>query len=338
VYSGREIRLAARPRGNPVNEDFALAVVQYDEPAPGQVLVRNYWMSLDPGTRARMDGGPSYAQSFTVGSALDGSAVGEVIASACEGFVPGDLVVHRAGWRELALLQPGVASSLPPRHVRPDRVPLQAHLGALGHTGFSAYVGLFEAAAMRPDDVVFVSAAAGAVGSVAGQLARLRGHQVVGSAGSDAKVRHIVDDLGFDAAFNYHDLSVAEQLHRVCPDGIDLYFDNVGGEHLEAAVGAMRDHGRVALCGSVSTYNGDTPKGLRNEFQIVSKRLNLRGFLIADHLHMWDQFLEEVTPLVTSGRLVQRESVVDGLESAPAAFIRMLAGGNLGKSLVRLAS
>jgi hypothetical protein len=336
VFSGREIRLVARPRGNPVTEDFALAVVQYDEPAPGQVLVRNLWMSLDPGVRARMNHGPSYAPSFNVGSSLDGSAVGEVIASACEGFLPGDLVVHRAGWRELALLQPGVASSLPPRHVRPDGVPLQAHLGALGHTGFAAYVGLFETAALRPGDVVFVSAAAGAVGSVAGQLSGLRGHKVVGSAGSEAKVRHIVDNLGFDAAFNYRDGPVAEELHRVCPGGIDVYFDNVGGEHLESAIGAMRDHGRVALCGSVSTYNGDTSKGLRNEFQVVSKRLTLRGFLIADHLHMWDRFLEEVTPLVMSGQLVQRESVVDGLENAPAAFISMLAGGTLGKSLVRL--
>jgi NADPH-dependent curcumin reductase CurA len=174
----------------------------YDDPRDGQVLVRNLWLSLDPGLRARMDDGTSYATSFPLGSPLEGSAVGEVVASACEGFADGDLLVHRAGWREFAMLEPNLRAAIPSRRITPAGVPLQAHLGVLGHTGFSAYIGLLEIAALRPDDVVFVSAAAGAVGSVAGQLAKLRGHRVVGSVGSDAKARHVVDDLGFDAALN----------------------------------------------------------------------------------------------------------------------------------------
>jgi NADPH-dependent curcumin reductase CurA len=331
----REIHLAARPSGWPTEDTFA--VVERDlpaAPAEGQVLVRNRVMSVDPYMRGRMNDTPSYVPPFEVGAVMDGGAVGEVVASGSPDVAEGDTVLHRLGWREYAL-----ADAAAVRVVDPDAAPgLGAYLGVLGMPGLTAYAGLVEVAAMRPGETVFVSGAAGAVGSLVGQIARLRGAaRVVGSAGADAKVAHLVDTLGFDAAFNYKDGPVARQLADAAPDGVDVYFDNVGGEHLEAAIGRMNVHGRVAVCGAISQYNStEPPAAPRNLVQLVGKRLTLRGFLVADHEHLAAQFRAEVGGWLREGRLVVEETAWDGITDAPEAFLAMMRGQNRGKTLVRL--
>jgi len=329
---GREIRLASRPRGMPHPSDFAVAEVEVPDPAPGQVLVRNTWMSVDPYMRPRMNDVPSYVPPYELGKVLDGPAVGEVVASRAEGVVPGDTVVHWHGWRDYALLDEREA-----RKVDTTLAAPQKFIGVLGMSGLTAWVGLLEIAGLREGDVVFVSGAAGMVGSLAGQIARLRGHRTIGSAGTDAKVAHLLEDLGFDAAFNYRDGPVVDLLRDAAPDGIDVYFDNVGGDHLEAAIDVLRDHGRVAMCGTISTYNAQEPQpGLRNQFKIVGKRLTLRGFIASDHMRQMRAFREEVGPWLRDGRIIGRETIAEGLERAPEAFIAMLRGENVGKMLVRL--
>ncbi|GII21619.1 NADP-dependent oxidoreductase [Planosporangium mesophilum] len=332
--TNREIHLASRPEGWPTAENFRLVEVPVPEPGPGQVVVRNRVMSVDPYMRGRMNAGESYIPSFRVGEAMDGGAVGEVVASASPGLAVGDTVLHGLGWREYARLDADKA-----RKVDTTAAPLSAYLGALGMVGLTAYVGLLDIAAMRPRDTVFVSGAAGAVGSIAGQIAKLRGSpRVIGSAGSAAKVEYVTRELGFDAAFNYHDGPVAEQLKAAAPDGIDVYFDNVGGDHLEAAIDSLNLHGRVALCGAISQYNAEeAAPGPRNLFLAVGKRLTLRGFLVGDHADRMPDFVAEVGAWLREGRLRVDETVVEGIENAPEAFLSMLRGANRGKMLVRLA-
>jgi hypothetical protein len=329
----REIQLAARPHGEPRDSDFRLAEVEVPDPGPGEVLIRNSYMSVDPYMRGRMNDAESYVPPFELDRAMEGGAVGEVLASGAEGLAPGDTVLHQLGWREHALARADRV-----REVDPGGLSPSAFLGVLGMPGLTAYAGLLDVGGLREGDVVFVSGAAGAVGSLAGQIARLRGHTVIGSAGSAAKVAHVRDDLGFDAAFNYKDGPVAEQLAAAAPEGIDLYFDNVGGEHLEAAIGALRRNGRVAMCGAISVYNATEPApGPRNLALAIGKRLTLRGFIVTDHAARVGDLIAEVGPLVRDGRIAFRETVVEGLENAPAAFQGLLRGENLGKMLVRLA-
>jgi NADPH-dependent curcumin reductase CurA len=326
-----EIRLASRPHGWPTAETFELAQVEVARPDDGQVLVRNLVMSVDPYMRGRMNDVKSYAQPFQVGAALEGGAVGEVVKSRSDSLQVGDVVVHNLGWREYAVLDAAYATK-----VDTSLAPPGAYLGVLGMPGLTAYAGLLEVAAFQAGDTVFVSGAAGAVGSVVGQVARLKGAaRVIGSAGSAVKVAHLVEDLGFDAAFNYKDGPVREQLAELAPDGIDVYFDNVGGEHLEAAIAELTVHGRVAVCGMISIYNDTEPNPApRNLSQIIAKRLTIRGMLVRDHTDMRDQFVAEVGNWLAEGKLRYQETVVEGLTNAPAAFIGMLRGENTGKMLV----
>ena len=329
---GREIRLAARPTGAPAPENFALAEVDVPTPAEGEVLVRNLVMSVDPYMRGRMDDVKSYVPPFRLGEALDGGAVGEVVASADPDLAVGDTVLHDLGWRDYAVVRASRA-----RKVDPKAAPsLSTYLGVLGMPGLTAYVGLLDIAAMQPGETVFVSGAAGAVGSIAGQIAKARGAaRVIGSAGSPAKVER-VRDLGFDAAFDYHDGPVRQRLKEAAPDGIDVYFDNVGGEHLEAAIAAMRQYGRIALCGAISQYNA-AGGGIGNLALAIGKRLTLRGYIVTDHNRRMKEFLPEMAGWLREGRVRYDETLVDGLENAPKAFMGMLAGENTGKMIVRLA-
>jgi hypothetical protein len=246
----------------------------------------------------------------------------------------GDTVLHELGWRDLALVEARKARVLDPAAV-PN---LSYYLGALGMPGLTAYVGLLDMADFRPDDTVFVSGAAGAVGSMVGQIAKLRGaRRVIGSAGSAEKVAYLRDKLGFDAAFNYRDALVRTQLAQAAPEGIDVYFDNVGGDHLTAAIGALRLGGRVALCGAIDQYNATGPvAGPSNLSLAVGKRLTLRGFIVTDHYSRMPAFVDEASTWLREGRLVCDETIVDGLENAPVAFIGMLRGQNIGKMVVRL--
>jgi NADPH-dependent curcumin reductase CurA len=331
-YTSREIRLAARPSGEPQADDFELAEAEVREPAEGELVVRNTFMSVDPYMRGRMDDRPSYVPPFELGKPLAGGAVGEVVASCVHGLEAGDAVLHDLGWREYALVPAARA-----RKVDTSVAPASAYLGVLGMPGLTAYVGLLDVAALRSGDVVFVSAAAGAVGSLAGQIAKLRGHVVIGSAGSPEKVAHLRDELGFDAAFDYHHAPVFGQLRRAAPDGIDVYFDNVGGDHLEAAIGNLRQGGRVALCGAISNYNAPAATGVRNLGLAIGKRLTLRGFIVGDHVDRRPAFEEEVGAWVREGRVKFRETIVDGgVGAAPQAFIDLLRGANVGKMVVRL--
>ncbi|HEY2762817.1 MAG TPA: NADP-dependent oxidoreductase [Pseudonocardiaceae bacterium] len=331
----REIHLAARPHGEPKESDFRLVEAELPDPGPGQVLVRNLVMSVDPYMRGRMNDAPSYVPPWQLDRPADGGAVGEVIASGAEGLPVGTLVLHDRGWRDHALLRGTHTRTIEPA----PGVSSGRYLGVLGMPGLTAYTGLFRIAEFQPGDTVFVSGAAGAVGGLAGQFARLRGaKRVVGSAGSPDKVAYLTRELGFDAAFDYHAGPVREQLRAAAPEGIDVYFDNVGGDHLEAAIGALNLGGRAALCGAISVYNAtDPPPGPRNLALMIGKRLTLRGFLVPDHADLEPEFAEAAGGWLRSGDLQARETVVEGLDNAVSAFLGMLRGDNIGKMIVRLA-
>jgi len=309
ALQNREIRLVSRPAGWPEPANFELVEVPLREPADGEVLVRNTHMSLDPYMRGRMRDTKSYVPPFAIGEVLTGAAVGFVVASRDAAVAPGSWVLHDRGWREYAL---GPAKSFQP--IDPSQAPPSAFLGVLGMPGLTAFVGLYDIGAFKPSDVVFVSSAAGAVGSLAGQLAKVKGATVIGSAGSAAKAAYLKEELGFDGAFNYKDGDISKRLNELAPNGIDLYFDNV-----------------------ISQYNEAT-HGPKNLAMIVGKRLTMRGFIIIDHFTRIGDFVAEVAPLLQSGRVKFPESFVDGLENAPQAFIDLLRGGKyLGKVVVRCA-
>jgi NADPH-dependent curcumin reductase CurA len=330
----REFHLASRPHGEPTLENFELVETDTPTPGDGEVAVRNSFLSVDPYMRGRMNDAKSYLPPFEIGRPMDGGAVGEVVESRASDLAVGDTVVHMKGWREYAT---GTAGEF--RKVDATLASPSQYLGALGTTGFTAWVGLVDIAQLKEGDVVFVSGAAGAVGSVAGQIAKLRGaSRVVGSAGSDEKVGYVLNELGFDAAFNYHTAPVREQLRDAAPGGIDVYFDNVGGDHLEAAIGVFKTYGRAALCGAISQYNNtEASAGPRNLALAVPRRLTLRGYIIFDHLARFADFIEEVAPWLAAGKISARETIVDGIENAPQAFIGLLHGDNIGKMLVRTA-
>jgi hypothetical protein len=330
--TSREIRLASRPTGLPAAANFTLAQTELGTLQDGQVLVRNLFMSVDPYMRGRMNDGKSYVPQFELGKPLDGGAVGEVIESRAKGFKPGDAVTSSFGWRECFIASP---KELHP--VNRAVQPLSVYLGALGMTGMTAWVGL-KLAELKAGDVVFVSGAAGAVGSVAGQLAKLRGCRVIGSAGSAEKVKFLREECGFDIAFNYRVGPVLEQLNVEAPDGIDVYFDNVGGEALEAALSALRVHGRIIACGGISSYNDDKPRpGPGNLFNMITKRLTMKGLIVSDWLDRQGEFEKEVGGYFRSGKLKSKETVVEGIDQAVGAFIGLFQGKNVGKMVVKLA-
>ncbi len=340
--SGREVQLATYPEGEPRTSDFRVVEVPVCEPGPGEVLVRNTWTSVDPGLRLRLKArAPAgYFAAFGLRSAMDGiMTVGVVVESHADGFAAGDTVWHASGWREYAVVvagTPALGGLGTLTRLDTGLAPAPRYLGPLGGMGLTAYAGLFDVAGLREGDVVWVSAAAGAVGSLAAQFAKLRGHRVIGSAGSDEKVSYLLDELGLDDAFNHRAGPVAELLRAAAPDGIDVYFDCVGGDHLEAALGALRRRGRVALCGAVSQYGG-TAQGPVNLFQATANDLTLRGFRGSSYLHRMGDMTRDVSGWLADGRLRYRETIVDGLERAPEALARMLSGDTIGKTLVRIA-
>jgi NADPH-dependent curcumin reductase CurA len=329
----RQIILASRPSGWPTEADFSLTEAGRPDLADGQVRVRNLFMSVDPYMRGRMNDVKSYVSPFRLGEPLEGGAIGIVIETRSPDLAEGDLVLHMLGWREEAVLlathaqQVAVAEGLSP----------SAYLGVLGVPALTAYVGLLDIASLKEGDVVFVSGAAGAVGSMAGQMAKLKGaSRVIGSAGTDEKVAWL-REIGFDAAFNYKTAPVLSQLRDAAPDGIDVYFDNVGADHLEAALVMLNNHGRVAMSGAIAHYNAtEPPPGPTNLGLVITKRLTLRGFIVIDHQHRKPDMVADVSAWLRDGKLFHTETVVDGLPNAPAAFINLLRGHNTGKMIVRL--
>jgi NADPH-dependent curcumin reductase CurA len=329
----RQIVLASRPSGWPTEDNFAVRQADRPELADGQVRVRNLFMSVDPYMRGRMNDAKSYVPPFQLGEPMEGGAIGSVIESRSPDLAEGDLILHMLGWRDEAVL--------PARHAQKVSAVAglspSAYLGVLGMTALTAYVGLLDIAAMKPGDVVFVSGAAGAVGSMAGQFAKLKGaSQVIGSAGSDEKVRWL-SEIGFDTAFNYKSAPLFGQLREAAPDGIDVYFDNVGGDHLEASLAVLNTHGRVAMCGAIAHYNAtEMPAGPHNLPLVIGKRLTLRGFIVSDHRDRMPDMIADVSRWLSEGKLFHTETVVEGLDQAPSAFIDLLRGHNTGKMIVRL--
>ncbi|NGN69030.1 NADP-dependent oxidoreductase [Streptomyces sp. A7024] len=331
--TSREWHLTARPQGWPEPSGFALVEAPVAQPGPGQILVRNTHLSVDPYMRGRMNDVKSYVPPFKLNKPMDGGAVGVVVASEADGFAPGDHVLHGLGWREYATFDAKHAVK-----IDPDLAPITAYLGVLGMPGLTAYAGLLRIGGFEEGDAVFVSGAAGAVGSQVGQIAKLKGaSRVIGSAGSDEKVRLLTEEYGFDAAFNYKNGPVHEQLKAAAPDGINVYFDNVGGDHLEAALSALNDYGRVAVCGMISQYNATEPvPAPRNLAYVLTKRLRVQGFIVTDQSDMQPEFLKDVSAWIRSGELKYRETTVSGIENTLDAFLGVLRGENTGKMIVAL--
>jgi len=334
----RRIVLARRPVGAPREEDFRLESAPVEAPGPGRMLVRSIYLSLDPYMRGRMNDGPSYAAPVALGQTMTGRVVGQVVASELDGFAGGDFVWLEGGWQEYA-----VSDGAGVRRLDPAQAPISTALGVLGMPGLTAYVGLYDLGEPKPGETVAVSAATGAVGSLAGQLARLRGCRAVGIAGGPEKCRYAVEELGYDACVDHRALGLAERLREACPKGIDVYFENVGGQVLEAVLPLLNNHARVPVCGLISGYNaagpGEGPDHLPQFLrQVLFRRLSFRGFIVGDHVARRERFLDEVGGWLREGKVRWREDVVEGLENAPAAFRGLLEGRNFGKLLVRLSA
>jgi hypothetical protein len=329
--TSREVRLASRPVGLPTPENFVLSEIKLEALQDGMVLVRNLYMSVDPYMRGRMNEGKSYVPGFELGKPLDGGGIGEVIESRAKEFKPGDIVVSNFGWREYFSASPKEL-----RAVERGIQPLSVYLGALGMTGMTAWIGL-RLAELKSGETIFISGAAGAVGNVAGQLAKIKGCRVIGTAGSEEKLLFLRNECGFDGAFNYKTGPIGKQLNSEAPDGIDVYFDNVGGEFLEAALSELRLHGRIIACGGISGYNDKKLRpGPPNLFNMITKRLTMKGMIVRDWLDLQAEFEKEVGSYLLAGKLKNKETVVNGIEKAVEAFIGLFAGKNVGKMVVKL--
>ena len=326
----RAWHLMSRPQGLPSGENFALKPIELPPVGEGMVRVRNLWLSVDPYMRGRMNDVKSYVPPFQLEQPMEGGAVGEVVESRAAGFAAGDLVLHMAGWRDEAVLDARTVNKLPNLGVEP-----QLFLGNLGVTGATAYFGLLEVASAMEGDIVFVSAAAGAVGSAVVQIAKARGMTVIGSAGGEEKCE-FVRSLGADHVVDYKAQPILKGLASAAPDGIDVYFDNVGGDHLDAAFALARMRARFAICGMIEGYNKAEPAAFRFIMRVIAMRIRMQGFIVFDFQSRMDEFYREMGQLVASGRLQSRETVHDGLEAAPDAFLGLFSGENTGKMLVRL--
>lgn len=329
----REIRLKNRPTGPATEADFELAEVMLPEIAEGQILVRNAYMSVDPYMRGRMGERETYIAPFELGKPLEGGCVGRVIESKSAKFQEGDHVLGDKGWREFFVTD---GKELVP--IDPEAAPIQDYLGVLGIPGFTAYVGLLDIGQPGEGETVYVSTAAGAVGSLVCQIAKIKGCRVIGSAGSDDKIAWLQEVAGIDAAFNYKAVdTLSDELKKHCPKGIDVYFDNVGGTHLEAAIESMNNHGRIVLCGMISIYNATRPpRAPRNFISSITKRLTFKGFLVHDHNERLPRFHDDMEQWIKEGQIQWKETVIHGLENAPEAFLALFSGENFGKMLVKL--
>ncbi len=326
----RQWVLAARPRGEPTADCFRLVESGVPELKDGEVLIRNHYLSLDPYMRGRMDDAKSYAPPQALGEVMQGSTVGEIMQSRHPVFKVGDAVHARAGWQLF-----GKSDGRDLRKIDPARVPMSAWLGAVGMPGVTAWYGVNRILEPKAGQTLVVDAASGAVGATVGQLARMMGCRVVGIAGGAAKCRVVIDEFGFDDCVDYKAGNLVADLGRACPSGIDALFENVGGAVFDAALARMNTFGRVAVCGLISGYNGEAI-ALANVRSILVNRLRIQGFIISDHADIWPQALGELADLAAAGKLRWRESIAEGIESAPQAFIGLLKGRNLGKQLVRL--
>jgi NADPH-dependent curcumin reductase CurA len=324
--------LKSRPSGLPTADNFEHKEIVLPELADGMVHVRNRWLSVDPYMRGRMNDVKSYVPPFQIGEPLEGGAVGEVVESRSPDFQPGDMVLHMAGWRDEAVVPAAALNKLP----QIPGVEPQAFLGNLGLTGGTAYWGLLDAAQAKAGDIVFVSAAAGAVGSAVVQIAKAKGMTVIGSAGGADKVG-FVKSLGADACIDYKaGTSLMKALSEVAPKGIDVYFDNVGGEHLDAALALARKDARFAICGMIDFYNSGAPTSLRYLMRVIAMRILLKGFIYTDYLPRNGEFYGEMGPWVATGKVKGRDTIVEGLEKTPEAFLGLFSGANTGKMLVKL--
>ena len=326
----RAWHLRSRPQGTPTAENFELKDFELAPLSDGMIRVRNRWLSVDPYMRGRMNDVKSYVPPFQIDQPMEGGAVGEVVESKAEGFAPGDPVLHMGGWRDEAVVPVRTATKLPDLGAEP-----QQFLGILGTTGATAYFGLLEAASAKKGDIVFVSAAAGAVGSAVVQIAKAKGMTVIGSAGGEEKCDY-VSSLGADRVIDYRSGPILKSLAASAPEGIDVYFDNVGGSHLDAALAVARNHARFAICGLIEGYNKTEPTSLRFLARIIAARIRLKGFLVFDYFPRMAEFYGEMGGWLKSGAVKSRETVVEGLEQMPDAFLGLFEGANVGKMLVRL--
>lgn len=331
--TSREIRLKSRPIGMPTADNFELATVSLPAPSEGQLLVKNLYMSVDPYMRGRMVDRPSYVPPFQLGEALTGGCVGEVVQSENPKYQVGEFVMGFMGWQEYYLSD---GSDL--HKLNPALAPLSAYLGTAGMPGQTAYWGLLDIGKPVAGETVFVSSAAGAVGSVVCQIAKMKGCTVVGSAGSDTKVAWLKKELGVDAAFNYKKSdNLSKTLRQHAPNGVDIYFENVGGAHLEAALANMNQNGRIPVCGMISQYNATTPSAAPgNLTSIIGQRLLLKGFIVSDYMPRTAEFYADMGKWLASGQIKLQETIIDGIENAPSAFIGLFTGENLGKMVVKL--
>jgi len=326
----RAWHLKSRPQGLPTNENFELKDFDLPGLSDGMVRVRNHWLSVDPYMRGRMNDVKSYVPPFQVGEPMDGGAVGEVVESQAEGFAPGDLVLHMSGWRDEAVVPARLVMKLPDLGAEP-----QQFLGILGTTGATAWFGLLDVASAKEKDIVFVSAAAGAVGSAVVQIAKARGMTVIASAGGAEKCAW-VRSLGADQVIDYKAGPVLKSLAAAAPDGIDVYFDNVGGDHLDAALALARQNARFAICGMIEGYNKAEPTSLRFIMRIIAARIQLKGFIVFDFQPRMAEFYRDMGALLASGKVQAKETVIEGLEAMPQAFLGLFEGANTGKMLVKL--